>query len=111
MPSQRIILGISLASLLIISAASIGLDVKSRSDVASVEHTLGVQKKISDLRLLIRRAESAPRGPDPDAAGDADARRLARQPRAGEFAQRHQGCEPNPGSRGRRTHRAPVRGS
>src|SRR3954453_12724752 len=62
MPSQRIILGISLASLLIISAASIGLDVKSRSDVASVEHTLGVQKKISDLRLLIRRAESAARG-------------------------------------------------
>jgi PAS domain S-box-containing protein len=62
MPSQRVILGIGLAVLLIISAASIGLDVKSRSDAAWVDHTLGVLKKISDLRLLVRRAESAGRG-------------------------------------------------
>jgi len=62
MPSQRIILGIGLAILLLIGAASIGLDVKSRSDTASVEHTLEVLQKIADLRLLIRRAESAARG-------------------------------------------------
>jgi signal transduction histidine kinase/CHASE3 domain sensor protein/CheY-like chemotaxis protein len=62
MPSQRIILGIGLAILLLIGAASIGLDVKSRSDTAAVHHTLGVLTKISDLRLLIRESESAVRG-------------------------------------------------
>jgi PAS domain S-box-containing protein len=61
-PSQRIILGAGLAILLIITAASIGLDVKSRSDTTWVNHTVEVQKKISNLRLLIRRAESAARG-------------------------------------------------
>jgi len=60
--SQRFILGIGLAILLAISAASIGLDVKSRSDAAWVDHTLGVLQKFSDLQLLIRRAESASRG-------------------------------------------------
>jgi signal transduction histidine kinase/CHASE3 domain sensor protein/CheY-like chemotaxis protein len=62
MPSQRVILGIGLAILLTISAASIGLDVKSRSDAAWVDHTLGALKKISDLQLLVRRVESAARG-------------------------------------------------
>jgi len=62
MPSQRAIPGIGLAVLLIISAASIGLDVKSRSDAAWVDHTLGVLEKISDMRFLIRHAESAARG-------------------------------------------------
>jgi PAS domain S-box-containing protein len=62
MPSQRFILGVGFAILLAITAASIGLDVKSRSDVAWLDHTLGVQKKISDLRSLTRRAESAARG-------------------------------------------------
>src|SRR5258708_5439260 len=62
MPSQRIILGIGLAILLLIGAASIGLDVKSRHDTAAVNHTLGVLTKISDLRLLIRGAESSARG-------------------------------------------------
>ena len=61
-PSQRVILGAGLAVLLLITAASIGLDVKSRSDTAWVNHTVEVLKKISDLRLLIRRAESAARG-------------------------------------------------
>ena len=54
MPSQRLILGTGLAILLVISAASIGLDVKSRSDAASVDHTLGVLKKFADMRLLLR---------------------------------------------------------
>ena len=62
MPAQRIIPGIGLAILLAISASSIGLDVKSRNDAAWVDHTLGVLKKISDMRLLLRRAESAARG-------------------------------------------------
>ena len=45
-----------------ISAASIGLDLKSRSDAAWVDHTLVVLQKFSDMRLLVRRAESASRG-------------------------------------------------
>ncbi|WP_027530879.1 CHASE3 domain-containing protein [Bradyrhizobium sp. WSM3983] len=61
-PSQRVILGAGLAILLLITAASIGLDVKSRSDTAWVNHTVEVLKKISDLRVLIRHAESAARG-------------------------------------------------
>ncbi|MGL9617919.1 CHASE3 domain-containing protein [Bradyrhizobium sp. U531] len=61
-PTQRIILGAGLAILLIITAASIALDVKSRTDAAWVNQTVQVQKKISDLRVLLRRAESAARG-------------------------------------------------
>ena len=61
-PTQRVILGAGLAILLIITAASIALDVKSRSDAAWVNQTVHVQKKISDLRVLLRRAESAARG-------------------------------------------------
>jgi PAS domain S-box-containing protein len=59
---QRVILGIGLAVLLVISAASISLDVKARSDAAWVAHTLEVMNKISEARLLVRRAESAERG-------------------------------------------------
>jgi CHASE3 domain sensor protein len=62
MAPRRVVLGTGLAILLIISATSIGLDVKSRSDTAWVDHTLAVLQKISDMRLLIRRAESAGRG-------------------------------------------------
>ncbi|MEH2484986.1 CHASE3 domain-containing protein [Bradyrhizobium sp. AZCC 2230] len=61
-PSQRVILGAGLAILLLITAASIGLDVKSRSDAAWVNHAVEVLKKISDINLLVRRAESALRG-------------------------------------------------
>jgi signal transduction histidine kinase/CHASE3 domain sensor protein len=61
-PTQRVILGAGLAILLIITAASIALDVKSRSDAAWVNQTVQVQKNISDLRVLLRRAESAARG-------------------------------------------------
>ena len=59
---QRVILGIGLAVLLIISAASISLDIKARSDAAWVAQTLEVINKIADVRLLVRRAESAARG-------------------------------------------------
>ena len=61
-PTQRVILGAGLAILLLITAASIGLDVKSRSDSASVNHTVKVLTKISDVRLQVHRAESAARG-------------------------------------------------
>jgi len=61
MPSQRITLGIGLAILLIIGAASIGLDLKSRSDTATVDRALGILGKISDMRPLLRRSESAAR--------------------------------------------------
>jgi CHASE3 domain sensor protein len=54
--------GIGLAILLLISAASIGMDIKARDDVAWVEHTLDVLNKVRDLRLLVHRAESASRG-------------------------------------------------
>ena len=62
MPSQRTILGTGLAILLLIGAASIGLHLKSRSDTASVDHALEVLKKISDMRPLLRSAESSARG-------------------------------------------------
>jgi CHASE3 domain sensor protein len=62
MPSQRFILGVGLAILLAISAASIGLDLKSQNDAAAVSRALGVLKKIPDLELLLRRSESAARG-------------------------------------------------
>jgi PAS domain S-box-containing protein len=62
MPSQRVILAIGLAILLIISAATVNLEVKSRSDAEWVNHTLQVLNKLADIRLLIRRAESAARG-------------------------------------------------
>ncbi|VIO75085.1 CHASE3 domain-containing protein [Bradyrhizobium ivorense] len=61
MASQRLILGSGLAILLIISAASIGLDVKSRSEVESVDRTLSILKRISDARPLPRGVESAAR--------------------------------------------------
>ena len=61
MPSQRIILGTGLAILLIIGAASIGLDIKSQPDTASVDHALAVLEKISDMRPLLHRAESTAR--------------------------------------------------
>jgi PAS domain S-box-containing protein len=62
MPSQRVTLTIGLAILLVISAASIGLDVKSRTDADSLDRTIAVLKKISDMRPLLRGAESAARG-------------------------------------------------
>ena len=62
MLSQRTFLGFGLAVLFAISAASIGLDVKARSDAAQVDQTLAVLKKFTELRLLLRRAESAARG-------------------------------------------------
>ena len=61
MPSQRIILGIGLAILFIIGAASVGLDIGSRSDSAAADRASGILQKISDTRPMLRRAESAAR--------------------------------------------------
>jgi len=61
MASQRLILGIGLAILLVISAASIGLDVRSRNEIEAVDRTLGILKRISDTRPLPRGVESAAR--------------------------------------------------
>jgi PAS domain S-box-containing protein len=60
--SRRLLLGAGFAVLLAISAASIALDVRSRSEAAWVNHTLEVSGKLKDMRLLFRRAESAARG-------------------------------------------------
>ncbi|MFB9262527.1 CHASE3 domain-containing protein [Bradyrhizobium erythrophlei] len=62
MAYQRLILGIGLAILLAISAASIGLDVRSRTETESVDRTLAILKRISDLRPLLRGSENAARG-------------------------------------------------
>jgi len=61
MPSQRIILGIGLALLFTIGAASVGLDLTSRSDSAAVDRAAGILEKILDMRPMLRRAESAAR--------------------------------------------------
>jgi PAS domain S-box-containing protein len=59
---KQLILAIGFAVLAAISAVSIALDVKSRSEATWVHHTLEVSNKLTDLRLLLRRAESAGRG-------------------------------------------------
>jgi signal transduction histidine kinase/CHASE3 domain sensor protein/ActR/RegA family two-component response regulator len=60
-PFHRLILGIGFAVLAAISAASIALDVKSRSDAAWVRHTLEALNKLADMRLTFRSAEGAAR--------------------------------------------------
>ena len=59
---QRMIFGIGLVVLLIISAASISLDIKARADAIWVAQTFEVLNRISDVRLLVRRTESSARG-------------------------------------------------
>jgi PAS domain S-box-containing protein len=62
MSSRRLILGVGFAVLAAISAASIALDVKSRSDATWVNHTLEVSSRLTDMRLLVQRGEGAARG-------------------------------------------------
>src|SRR3569833_2143013 len=59
---QRLALALGFGMLLMIGGASIALDIKSRRDAASVDHSLEVLQKASDLRLSMREAESAARG-------------------------------------------------
>jgi signal transduction histidine kinase/CHASE3 domain sensor protein/CheY-like chemotaxis protein len=60
--SQRLILASGFVVLAAISAASIALDVKSRSDAVWVNHSREVSHNLTDMQLLFRRAESAARG-------------------------------------------------
>ncbi len=60
--AQGFTFGVGLAALLVISAAATGMDLKARWDAAWVSHTLDVLKRDSDVRLILRRAESAARG-------------------------------------------------
>jgi hypothetical protein len=62
MPAQRLLLGIGLAVVAVMSAGSVALDRTSRSEAAWVNHTLEVSKSLTDMHLLFRRAESAARG-------------------------------------------------
>jgi PAS domain S-box-containing protein len=62
MMPQRLAIGLGLGTLLAIGAASTALDIKSRHDAGWVDHTLVVLQETSDLRVLLRRAESAARG-------------------------------------------------
>jgi PAS domain S-box-containing protein len=62
MRSQRKILGVGLAALMLIGATSVFFDVKSRTDAGWVNHTLEVLRELSDAQLLIGRAESAAHG-------------------------------------------------
>jgi signal transduction histidine kinase len=59
---QRVALAAGLGMLLMIGAASVGLDIKSRRDSAWVDRSLEVLQQTSDLRLLLRDAESMSRG-------------------------------------------------
>ena len=59
---QRTLLGMGLFALLLVCAASVFLEIKSRSDAKWVNHSLKVLNRLSDARLLIRQAESAARG-------------------------------------------------
>ncbi len=59
---RRVAIGLGLGTLLAVGAASTALDIKARSDTAWVEHTMQVLQKSSDLRVLLRQAESASRG-------------------------------------------------
>ena len=60
--SPRLVLGAGFVVLAAFSAASIGFDVKSRSEAAWVNHTLEVSNKFADMRLLFRHTESSARG-------------------------------------------------
>ena len=62
MSSRRLLLGIGVAALLAISAASIARDGRSRSEASWINHTMEVSNKLKDVQLLFQRAESAVRG-------------------------------------------------
>jgi PAS domain S-box-containing protein len=87
MLSQRFILGIGLAILLVISATSIGLDTKSRQHSIETDRTVAVLKQLADLKAQVRTAEAAADGfaitGDP---GFADEFRQARDTIAPDFA-------------------------
>src|SRR5262245_503812 len=62
MLSQRLILAIGLAILLVISATSIGLDTKSRQHSIETDRTVAVLKQLADLKAQVRAADAAADG-------------------------------------------------
>jgi PAS domain S-box-containing protein len=60
--SQRFIVGIGLAILLVVSGTSIGLDAKSRRDTIATDQIVAVLKQFADLKVQVRAAEAAARG-------------------------------------------------
>ncbi|MFG1189069.1 sensor histidine kinase [Xanthobacter flavus] len=61
-PGPTLLLLLGFAILVAISASSITLIHRARSDAESVAHTLRVMNAVSQLQVLIRRTESAERG-------------------------------------------------
>lgn len=61
-PNPTMLLLLGFAILVAISASSITLVHRARSDADSVAHTLRVMNAVSQLQVLIRRTESAQRG-------------------------------------------------
>ncbi|MGZ3296346.1 MAG: CHASE3 domain-containing protein, partial [Xanthobacteraceae bacterium] len=59
---QPILLGVGVARLVAIGAATVGLAEQSAADAKRVVATINVQGKLSDLLLNVRRAESGQRG-------------------------------------------------
>lgn len=60
--SQPVLLGLGFALLIAISSVSIFLVNRARDDSNKVAHTLKVENSLSELRIMIRRAESSQRG-------------------------------------------------
>ena len=61
-PGPTLLLLLGFAILVAISASSISLIHRARSDAESVAHTLQVMNAVSQLQVLIRRSESSERG-------------------------------------------------
>ena len=59
---RGVAVGVGIGMLLVIGAASMALDLKSRHDSAEVNHTLKVLQDTSELRVQLRRAEAVARG-------------------------------------------------
>lgn len=60
--SQPVLLGLGFAMLVAISAASIFLVNRARDDSDKVAHTLKVENSLSEVQIMVRRAESSQRG-------------------------------------------------
>ncbi|MFG1396909.1 sensor histidine kinase [Roseixanthobacter pseudopolyaromaticivorans] len=60
--SQTLVLALGFVVLIAISAASIWLVNRAKEDAAQVSHTLRVENTLSQVQIMVRRAESAQRG-------------------------------------------------
>jgi PAS domain S-box-containing protein len=60
--AQLIILSLAFVVLIVVTAATVFLVATAQSDASRVEYTLTVQNKLSELHVLVRRADAAQRG-------------------------------------------------